>query len=511
MHLLFFIPLLFSQSSDMNISNFPTSDTEPYLAVNPSNGNNLIAAWMRVTSFTQLSICTKASFDGGITWGNQNILPHMSSNFTSADVSITFNNSGTAFLSYVDYKLVLDSGFVRIVNSANGGVSWSSPVNAVSAADSPDLPVDRPWIAADYTSGTYSGRLYLVSKSYFAATPPHKIWLSISSDSGSTWTPIKQLDDSIPVGLTNIMGTPAVGADGSLYVAYPSYVPSLSPFARTICIKSTDGGNSFIPYPTQNYPANAAITDTLYQGSYSLSANPANASNIVLQFTDQRNGDPDIESQFSVDGGITWSAVQRVNDDAMGNGVGQDMSWSAFSSSGIFAIAWRDRRNFGTSSQDSFEVFTAVSTDGGISFFPNYQFSSAPSPFINIQRGNDFIGVGLNSNTLFSDWCDRRTPNNEIFFRGESLSLIASSENNLSSSHIFARVYPNPSGSEIEIYDLNNRKYDLAVFDVSGRNIYTSQIAQCSSYKVPYKFSSGNYFFKLKFLSEEKTIKVVVK
>jgi hypothetical protein len=186
-----------------------------------------------------------------------------------------------------------------------------------------------------------------------------------------------------------------------------------------ICTKSTDGGTTFIPHPAMNYAGNSASTDTLYQGSYSLSANPANAGNIIFQATDSRNGDMDVLAVFSNDGGITWSNTPvRVNDDPLSNGVGQDMSWSAFSSTGKYAVTWRDRRNYGTSSQDSFEVFTAVSTDGGATFYPNYKLSSAPSPFINIQRGNDFIGVCMNSSYIFSDWCDKRTGNNEIFFRG---------------------------------------------------------------------------------------------
>src|SRR6185436_4605957 len=90
--------------------------------------------------------------------------------------------------------------------------------------------------------------------------------------------------------------------------------------------------------------SNSACSDTLYQGSYNVSANPANPNNLVLQFTDCRNGDIDILSVHSTDAGMTWSQPLRVNDDATGNGFGQDMSWGAFSGT-EYVIAWRDRRN----------------------------------------------------------------------------------------------------------------------------------------------------------------------
>jgi Neuraminidase (sialidase) len=460
---------------------------------------------MKVTSVTQLSICTKTSFDGGVTWGNQKILPHIFSGFTSADVSIAFNSSGTAVISYVDYKLNLDSGYVRTVRSTNGGVSWSAPVNAVSKNDSPDLPIDRPWIVCDNTNGTYSGRLYIVSKSYYAAALPQKIWLSVSADTGKTWTPIKQLDDSIPTGLKNIMGTPTVGADGAFYVAYMSYKPALNPYARVICTKSTDGGSNFTPHDAMHFAANSGSTDTLYQGSYSLSANPINAGNIIFQGTDSRNGDMDILSVFSADGGITWSATPvRVNDDAISNGIAQDMSWGGFSPNGTYAIAWRDRRNgtAPTSDTSAFEIYTALSSNGGTTFLANYKLSSARSPFMNIQRGNDFIGLCMNSSTVFSDWCDKRTGNNEIFFRGELLSQVTSSEEQFEVSYFKFRVFPNPSLKgqwqyEIEGEGFSKGGFQVQIVDISGKEMYSKNLNETQG-TVNANLPGGTYFVKFK-------------
>ena len=490
----------FSQIANVNVSNGLLPDTEPFMAVNPVNPNNLIAAWMHVNITGKISIYSKNSTDGGLTWGNQYSFPHISSSFTSADVSIAFNAAGEAFISFVDYKLALDSGYDRCAKSLDGGVTWSTPVRVCSAHDSPDLPVDRPWIVCDKSSGAYAGRLYVVSKSYYASAPPQKIWLSISSDSGNTWTPIHELDDSIPIDLlTNIMGTPTVGADGALYVAYLSWHTAQNIFPRVICTKSVDGGNTFTPYTISTLTASSSVHDSLYQGSYSLSANPANNSNIIFQAIDNRNGDPDVLELNSQDGGVTWSAVPvRVNDDAVANGKGQDMSWSGFSPNGTYAVAWRDRRNSGNNTDTAkTEIYTALSTNGGISFSPNFNLSSAPSPFINIQRGNDFIGVCLNNNYLFADWCDLRTGNDEIFADDElqvqilSIPTITQQQNNV-------ELFPNPSSdfTTVQINDPNNSEWNFKVYDVFGKLVLEKMIYSNED-KLNLDLASGLYFYEV--------------
>src|ERR1700751_4875071 len=89
---------VFSQPANTNISNTPVFGGEPYIAINPTNANNIIIAWMALDATTnfKMSIKTKTSFDGGITWGNPHVKPHHFSTWTSADVSIQFRKNGTA-------------------------------------------------------------------------------------------------------------------------------------------------------------------------------------------------------------------------------------------------------------------------------------------------------------------------------------------------------------------------------------------------------------------------------
>ena len=504
-----FVLIGFSQT-DQNITNHLFSDTEPTLAVNPANPNNVIAAWMHVTSFTQVTIFTKASTDGGSTWNAFDTLPHVSQNFTSADVSVCFNSAGVALLSYVDYKLTTDSGFVRFVKSTDGGLTWSNPVNAVKINDAPDMPVDRPWIAVDNSGGTNNGKIYIVSKSYFAAALPQHIWLTSSTDNGNSWSPILLLDAAIPIDLlTNIMAVHTVGADGSLYIIYASYSPSLNLNARIICLKSTDGGMNFTPHIVGNIPAGSNISDTLYQGSYSVSANPTNANNIVYQVTSNINGDPDIFSSYSNDGGNSWSSLIRVNDDPVSNGKGQDMSWSGFSSGGTFAVAWRDRRNFVNGSSSDFEIFTALSTDGGISYHPNFRLSSASSPVIPMSKGNDFLGVCINSNYIFSDWSDKRTSNHEIFFRKELVSTVLKTQQ-LFGTGFFATLYPNPAEDKLFLEFSKAIKGEIRLNDLNGKTVFRKNISSEKEQISLDKMRGGMYLIQVETGSETISRRFVV-
>jgi hypothetical protein len=471
----------FSQT-DQDISSTAVRETEPYIAINPADSNNLIAAWMTV-SFP-LKIATRASFDGGITWSSVSYLPHFSPSLTttSADVSIAFNHAGMAFICYVDYKLSLDSGYVRVAKSINGGLSWLPPVNAVNALDQPDLPVDRPWIVCDQNVGSpYAGRIYVESKSYFGVSPPHKIWLSISSDTGATFSPIARLDNPVTVGtLTNIMAVPTIGTDGTFYCTYASWDTSFDPFPRFVCGKSTDGGTTFVQTTIAHPVTGSSISDSLYQGSYSLAANPANVNNLIFQATDARNGDPDILTLYSNNKGLTWSTTPlRVNDDAISNGFGQDMSWGAFAPNGTYGLAWRDRRNGVTNDTSNFEVYAAVSTDGGASFSANYCLSSMQSPFINMVRGNDFIGVAMTNSTVFTDWSDYRneaTKKEDIYVRKENLSLFTAINSVPIQTKAF-KLYPNPANDVfyISLNDLEN-KGNLVLQNALGQTVLDQEL-----------------------------------
>ena len=125
----------FVHSQNINLSNLTVFEGEPYIAINPTNNQNIVVAWMGYVfgSGTALTIKTKKSIDGGQTWSTAVNLPHMSPNFKSADVSIAFDGTGKLFLTYIDYRESPDSGGVYLTKSLNGGTTWTTTVKVIEA------------------------------------------------------------------------------------------------------------------------------------------------------------------------------------------------------------------------------------------------------------------------------------------------------------------------------------------------------------------------------------------
>jgi len=504
---LFLFPaILFSQAPNQNISNYVFPDTEPFIAVNPTNPDNVIAAWMKLTAASQLSIAVSYSNNGGVSWSSPQNIPHQVSTWTSADVSIDFNSTGTAFLSFVDYKFnTLDSGAVLVTSSANGGATWTSPVEAVDCLVTSDKPVDRPWIVADKTGGTYDGNLYITTKNYEDGSTTNHVYFTKSVDDGLTWELLTIIDDSIPCDLVTSMGALTVGADGTIYIAYISYHTVMSLFPRIILSKSIDGGTTFTESIVTNVTGASVINDTL-QGSVNLSANPTDPNNLIFTFTDGRNGDADILCIKSANGGTSWNNATpvRINDDATGNGNEQDMCWAAFAPDGTYAATWRDRRNGGTSVVSPFEIWVATSDDGGATFATNKKISTALSNDIPIVKGNDFIGIALSNDFLFTNWCDYRTGNYEIFTNRDSLQSLVSI-NEIKEEKLNVVCYPNPFTEEITFsFTLNeiSNNIKISVYEINGKLVKKLFSGKLQKGKQEFVFNgknldAGNYLFSV--------------
>jgi hypothetical protein len=400
-----------------------------------------------------------------------------------------------------------------IASSSNGGTSWNTPVQVISGFEKPDNPIDRPWIAIDKSASIYSGRIYIVSKSVDDVTTlPHHVWMKYSANNGITWSTLTMLDDSTVNNLiSNSMAVVTTGADGSIYAAYANWASVVS-YPQFILKKSIDGGQTFSSSVIVTAVAGSGITDSLYQGSYSISANPTNYNNIVFISTDSRNGDPDILSVNSIDGGTTWTSNPiRLNDDSIGNGAGQEMCWGSFSVNGNYTCAWRDRRNSGSGSSAPFELFCSVSQDGGNTFSANAKLSTASSPVIPIVKGNDFLGVAIDSANVYSVWCDKRTGNTEIFFSKKAINTITTTTA-IKNNFDFVKVTPNLSQGDFSIELNKNISSEISITSVDGRMIQqiTLEANSIKTLSHIYIKNKGIYFLKVKAKSIEQIIKLVV-
>ncbi len=495
--------------TNTNISNWGLFDGEQSIAVNPSNPNIIIAAWMQLKINLKVGIAVKTSTDGGSTWGSTLVLPSINAQFTLADPSIVFSRTGTAYICYVDYGGEgADTGVVAIVKSTNNGVSWSTPLIVRGAKETNDLAIDRPWISIDNSQGPRDGYLYVTSMPPAWGPAPQALHLKYSSSSGNTWSNDIIVSNSSFPGFHSSMGIMNVSGDGALHIVYASlqvFTPYFA-YART-----TNLGQSFTRnYVSMLYP----IADSIYQGSYSLTSDPQNPQNINMIFTGKMNGDPDIYFVRSTNGGNNWAGPPvRINNDAQNNGIGQDMSWS-FQTSSLLGVCWRDRRNGTPGSLSDFDVYYSVSTNGGVSFGNNIKVTSQSSPFnTNGVKGNDFLGFTMGSdNRVHTIWADYRLGgiNWEIFYNKSDVNAIQQISSEIPREFSISQNYPNPFNPETKIrfnipsLRVNSREQtvNLLIYDLLGREVaaLVNEELEPGSYEVSWDASlmpSGIYICKL--------------
>ena len=284
--LIFYTTITKSQPANINVSQDFTFDGEPYLAVNPTNPQNIVVAWMGVTiNPVRVSIKTKTSFDGGQTWGNYFVQPHFSPTWGSADVSMAFQNNGTVYLSYIDFRHTPDSGGIYITHSMDGGITWSAPTQVWNgnSEDAGKEPIDRPWLVVDNSATANAGTLYITTKPAYWFPTPNRPYLKYSNDSGQTWSPFRYIDTTGSLAgnvIVQPMAAPAVAADGALCITYPSYDVAQSVYPKMLFAKSYSRGSTFSYHDLVVNPP--AVHDTNYKAGYRLAANPANANQICF-------------------------------------------------------------------------------------------------------------------------------------------------------------------------------------------------------------------------------------
>ena len=278
------------------------------------------------------------------------------------------DETGTFF-----YLSLLGSLCENMYRSTNGGQSWTELQPDGDAGGG-----DKQWFTIDKTNGPGHGFQYQAWDTSTCSSSGSGQF-SRSTDGGITWM--------TPIGVPHQaqFGTLDVDTDGNLFIGGEGN-------NVFYCIRSSNAqiGNQ-TPTFDQVTPVNmggvltgGGINPAGLDGQLFLAidrSGTATNNNIYMLASVQPSGRTTTDVMFvrSTDGGLTFSAPHKVNDDPV-----NPSKWHWF---GTFSVApngrldavWYDTRN-AANNTDS-QLFYSFSTDAGVTWSPNVAVSNAFNPF----------------------------------------------------------------------------------------------------------------------------------
>ena len=352
---------------------------EPSIAVDPNNPNRMAIGWRQFDSI--LSDFREAGWaytgDGGRHWTFAGVLEQ---NVFRSDPVLTFASDGTFY--FCSLKSAGGVLSVDVFESPDGGHNWFPPRAAYGG--------DKQWMTVDRSGGIGDGHLY-------------EAWSTAGSCCGTN-TFTRSADGGLSFELPSTIpnnprwGTMDVGPNGVLYVA------GIDAANRFRLAKSSNAQDP-LAFPTWDFvvTVNMGGNMTAFAGT---SPNPGGLLGQAAVAADRSSGptagwvymmcsvdppgvDPmDVHFVRSVDGGATWSAPVRVNDDML-VGAWQWFGTMSVAPTGRIDVIWNDTRN--TAAVEQSQLFYASSTNGGVTWSANQQLSPTWNSHVG-WPGQDKIG-----------------------------------------------------------------------------------------------------------------------
>ena len=341
------------------------------LSVNPLDGNKKTIGWRQ---FNDVSSNFRQggwgyTSNGGSTWTFPGVLEP---NVFRSDPVTGYDEIGNFF--YLSLQSNVQQSFFcdDLWRSINGGQSWTLLSGEKGAGGG-----DKQWLAIDKTNGPGHGFQYQADDGINCSGGGVQFQRSI--DGGVTW--------QSPVTIPNspVYGTLDVDSNGNVYVGGEGG-------SAFFCERSS---NAQIASQTPRFDRSTSVNMGGFLGSGGI--NPAGLTGMVFLAVDHSTGPTkdniymlgsivpngrsttDVMFVRSTDGGVTFSAPKRVNDDPVNPNKWHWFGTFSVAPNGRLDAVWHDTRN-AANNTDS-QLFYSWSTDAGNTWAPNVAVSNSFNPF----------------------------------------------------------------------------------------------------------------------------------
>ena len=399
----------------VDINRQPGNQSEVAIGINPNNSNQMFA-FANDNAANLNGMSASYSTDGGATWTSR-VLGDGSDGLPNAfsDPWIAWDTFGNLFISY----LGLDSGgnvTLAIDFSIDGGKSFQN-ATSFAASDHPEVSVGPGTVAVTYNDTNSNVSVVMAPVTGLGQVGTFQTFVVPNSANGNFGD--IAIGPNGQIATVWQQATSGVGPDQISVSTDPDGLGS-QPFTNPTIVTSTNVG-SFRPIaaqPQRTVLANASLSWDMSNGPH--------RGRLYISYCDAANtttDDLNVFVRFSDDGGNTWSAAKRVDDDTTGRSqffprVAVDQS------TGNVAVAWYDCRldpgsgAFDTDGVPNTDVvaFGTISADGGATWSANFQIAAGPSNALRVPGENqtndfgDYNGIAFASGRLFYSWTDN-SPN----------------------------------------------------------------------------------------------------
>jgi hypothetical protein len=369
-------------ANGQNITN--DAANEPSISIDLTDRNKMVIGWRQFDSVSSNFRQAGWGFtsNGGVSWTFPGVLEN---NVFRSDPVLASNDVGHFF-----YLSLLTTFFDNMWRSLDGGQSWANLGPATGG--------DKQWFTIDNTNSTGHGFQYQCWSNATGGSNYGGRQFSRSTDGGFTWMS--------PIFLPNTpsWGTPDVDANGNLFIGGVNLDNG-----QIWSLRSSNARNAAVT-PTFDRIVNVSLGGNIVASEF---INPvgivgqifvaadrsgsATNNNVYMLASPRRFGatnGSDVMFVRSTDGGLTFSAPVRINDDPINQSKWHWFGTMAVAPHGRIDAVWLDTRN-AANNTDS-QLFYSYSLDGGNTWSANVEVSNAFDPFVGYPNQNkigDYITI----------------------------------------------------------------------------------------------------------------------